>query len=157
MKAMRTADAISLEPSVFAKVVLAGIAAGEGAQQGDPLSVDRVEADGSLSMLQVPDSPNSRAAFAIKRQFPHDEKAFRGALARFNALMNLFSRNALVARAQWRIRVECIAEQLLDVDRIEAIGRATEFAVDVDRTFVLHDRVEFHAAQAFEHGCHAFA
>ena len=102
MKAMRTADAMSLEPSVFARVVLAGIAAGEDAQQGDPLAVDRVEADGSLSMLQVPDSPHSRAAFAIKREFPHDEKAFRGALARFKALMNLFSRNALGPWAKTR-------------------------------------------------------
>jgi hypothetical protein len=91
-----------LEPLLFAKVVLAGIAAGESTEQGDPLAVDRVEADGSLSMLQIPDGPHSRAAFAIKREFPHDEKAFRGALARFNALMNLFSRNALGPWAQLR-------------------------------------------------------
>ena len=102
MKAMRAEDAMILEPAEFAKVVLAGIAAGESAQQGDPLSVDRVESDGSLSVMQIPDSPHSRAAFAIKREFPHDEKAFRSALARFNALMNLFSRNALGPWAQIR-------------------------------------------------------
>ena len=102
MKAKRAADAVRLEPIVFAKVVLAGIAAGEGAAQGDPLSTDRIEADGSLSLLKIPDSPHSRAAFAIKREFPHDARAFRAALARFNALMNLFSRNALGPWAQLR-------------------------------------------------------
>ena len=102
MKAMRAEDAMILEPRVFARVVLAGIAAGESLHQDDPLSVERVGSDGSLSMLQVPDSPHSRAAFAIKREFAHDEKAFRGALARFNALMNLLSRNALGPWAQVR-------------------------------------------------------
>ena len=95
MKPMRPENAVVLEPSVFARVVLAGIAAGESTPQSDPPSVERIESDGSLSMLRVPDSPHSRAAFAIKREFPHDESAFRGGLARFNALMNLFSRNAL--------------------------------------------------------------
>ena len=95
MKTIRPEDAMSLPPALFAKVVLAGIAAGESAQQGDPLSLDRVEPDGSLSMLQVPDSPHSRAAFAIKREFVDNEGAFRAALARFNALIKLLSRNAL--------------------------------------------------------------
>ena len=95
-------DAMVLDPAVFAKVVLLGIAAGEDARQGEPMSVDGVEADGSLSLLQVPDNPHSRAAFAIKREFAHDESAFRGALARFNALMNLFSRNSLGPWAQIR-------------------------------------------------------
>ena len=99
---MRVEDAAVLEPAVFAKVVLAGIAAGESEQHGDTLSTDRLEADGSLSMLQIPDSPHSRAAFAVKREFPHDEQRFRSALARFNALMNLLSRDALGPWAQLR-------------------------------------------------------
>ena len=102
MKTVRAEDAVRLEPIVFAKVVLIGIAAGENAQQGDPVSAERLEPDGTVSMLQVPDSPHSRAAFAIKREFPHDEEAFRGALARFNALMTLLSRNALGPWAQVR-------------------------------------------------------
>ena len=95
---MRAEDAIALQPSLFAKVVVAGIAAGETSESGQPMSIEQVEVDGSPSMLQVPDSPMSRAAFAIKREFPNDDQAFRSALARFNALMNLFSRDAL---GQW--------------------------------------------------------
>jgi len=98
----RSEDAVSLDPGVFANVVLIGIAAGETAAQGDPLSSERLEADGTVSMLQVPDSPHSRAAFAIKREFADDEVAFRSALARFNALMNLFARNALGPWSQIR-------------------------------------------------------
>ena len=102
MKARRAEDAITLDPGVFAKVVVVGIAAGETSDSGQPLSIEQLEADGSPSMLQVPDSPMSRAAFAIKREFPDDDVAFRSALARFNALMNLFSRDALGAWSQVR-------------------------------------------------------
>ncbi len=101
---MRTAaeDAVSLDPKVFAEVVLVGIAAGEVTAQGDALSGERLEADGTVSMLQVPNSPHSRAAFAIKREFADDEVAFRSALARFNALMNLLARDALGPWTQTR-------------------------------------------------------
>lgn len=98
----RTEDAVRLDPTVFANVVLIGIAAGENATQGDPLPTERLEADGSVSMLNVPDSPHSRAAFAIKREFRDDNVAFRSALARFNALMHLFTRNALGPWSQIR-------------------------------------------------------
>jgi len=90
----RTRDTPVLEPAVFAQAVLAGLAAGESAG-GDPVAVDQVASDGSVSMLQVPDSPHGRAAFALKRHFGNDERAFRAALARFRALMDLFSRGAL--------------------------------------------------------------
>lgn len=98
----RAEDAVSLDPRVFANVVLVGIAAGENAVSGDPLSTERLETDGSVSMLKVPNSPHSRAAFAIKREFADDEVAFRSALARFNALMNLFARNTLGPWSQIR-------------------------------------------------------
>jgi hypothetical protein len=102
MKALRAEDATILDPIVFAKVVLAGIAAGESGGPQQAVSVPQVEADGSPSMLQVPDNPHSRAAFAIKREFPDDERAFRSALARFHALMNLFARDALGSWSQTR-------------------------------------------------------
>lgn len=88
-----------LDPALFAGAVLAGIAAGEsGAGEsgaGEPLSVDRMEADGSVSVTQLPDSPHSRAAFALKRHFGDDDATFRSAWARFQALMDLFSRGTL--------------------------------------------------------------
>ena len=84
----------ALDPALFADAVLVGLAAGE-APGGEAVALDHREPDGSVSLLQVPDSPHSRAAFALKRRFPDDDAAFRSALARFRALMHLFSRNAL--------------------------------------------------------------
>ena len=66
---------------MFARAVIAGL--------------DRLEADGSVSMLQVPDTPHGRAAFALKRHFAGDDAGFQSALPRFRALMDLFSRGVL--------------------------------------------------------------
>ncbi len=79
---------------MFARAVIAGLAAGESAG-GDAAALDRLEADGSVSMLQVPDTPHGRAAFALKRHFAGDDAGFQSALPRFRALMDLFSRGAL--------------------------------------------------------------
>lgn len=95
----RPDQAPALDPALFAGAVLAGIAAGESGA-GEPLSVDRMEADGSVSVTQLPDSPHSRAAFALKRHFGDDDATFRSAWARFQALMDLFSRGTLEAWAR---------------------------------------------------------
>ncbi len=83
-----------LNPEVFAGAVLAGLAAGESGA-GPGVAAERVGADGSLTVLEVPDSPHGRAAFALKRHFAGDEAAFRSAHARFRALMHLFAGGAL--------------------------------------------------------------
>jgi hypothetical protein len=83
-----------IDPALFADAVLVGLAAGE--QPGDgAVSAERTDSDGGVSLLQVPNSPYSRAAFALKRRFADDEALFRSALARFRALMHLFSRGVL--------------------------------------------------------------
>lgn len=87
-------DAVALEPAVFAQAVTVGLAAGESGT-GGPVTIDRPAADGSVSVMEIPDSPYTRAAFALKRHFPDDEKTFASALSRFRALMDLFSRGAL--------------------------------------------------------------
>lgn len=97
MSRARAAAVPPLDPALFADAVLVGLAAGE--QPGDgALAADRPQADGDVSLLRIPDSPYSRAAFALKRRFAADEVTFRSALARFRALMHLFSRGAL---ARW--------------------------------------------------------
>lgn len=88
------ADAVPLAPSLFAEAVTVGLAAGES-DGGGPVTVDRPAADGSVSLLELPDSPHTRAAFALKRHFADDPRAFHSALARFRALMDLFSRGVL--------------------------------------------------------------
>jgi len=94
MSARRAQDAPALDAGVFARAVIAALAAGESAD-GEAAALDRLEADGSVSLLDVPDTPHGRAAFALKRHFAGDEAAFRGALPRFRALMDLFSRGTL--------------------------------------------------------------
>lgn len=89
-----------LPPAVFAEAVTVGLAAGETGA-GGPLTAHRPAADGSVSVVELPASPHGRAAFALKRHFAADEAAFASALARFRALMHLFSRGAL---ARWSRR-----------------------------------------------------
>ncbi len=92
---------MALDPRVFARAVVVGLAAGEGAG-GQSVSAERLGEDGTLSVLEVPDSPHSRAAFALKRHFAGDPAAFESALRRFRALMHLFSRGALGPYARSR-------------------------------------------------------
>jgi hypothetical protein len=94
MSAHRAKDAPAMDARRFADAVMVGLAAGETPQR-EGVAANRVERDGSVSLLQVPDSPYSRAGFALKRHFAGDEAAFRGALPRFRALMDLFSRGVL--------------------------------------------------------------
>jgi len=94
VSARRAQDVPPLDPGTFARAVIAALSAGEDAG-GDAASVDRLEADGSISLLQVPDTPHGRAAFALKRHFAGDETAFHSALPRFRALMDLFARGTL--------------------------------------------------------------
>jgi len=93
----RRGEAEALDPALFARAVVAGLAAGEAAP-GDgaaPVAVDGVAPDGGVSLLQLPDGAYARAAFALKRLFAGDPARFRSAYARFRALMDLFARGVL--------------------------------------------------------------
>ena len=87
-----------LDAGAFARAVIAALAAGEAAGEVGAVSLDRPDPAGGVSVLQVPDTAHARAAFALKRHFAQDKKAFASALPRFRALMDLYSRGLL---AQW--------------------------------------------------------
>jgi hypothetical protein len=97
----RGAAVPAIDPAIFADAVLVGLAAGEQPGEGE-VAAEQARADGGVSLLRIPDSPYSRAAFALKRRFADDEVMFRSALARFRALMHLFSRGVLAPWSRQR-------------------------------------------------------
>jgi hypothetical protein len=141
----RVRDVAPLDAGVFARAVIAALAAGEAGGAGASLSVDGTDETGGVSMLQLPDTAHARAAFALKRHFAHDAVAFASALPRFRALMDLFSRGTL---ADWaRVREggrSALHPAVIDVASRMRLSRNGRFA---PRKFL--DAVARTAAQAY--------
>ena len=94
MSGRRGVSPAPIDPARFARALIAGLAAGEAAGEESISSQGRAP-DGSVTVTTLPDSPHTRAAFALKRHFAGDDAAFESAWPRFRALMDLFSRGLL--------------------------------------------------------------
>jgi hypothetical protein len=101
MKGLRPEQAMAFDAAEFARVVMIGIAAGESGDDAS-LVVDRPAPDGSVEVLEVPDNPHSKAAFALRRHYARDDRAFASALMRFRAFMGLLARGGLEGWVQRR-------------------------------------------------------